>query len=379
MKTKSLTNIAVCSILLFTACVKSEQSVVEIDFEVTDKNMPVRASEFLDDSYDIIQLQNPSNESAIVSAEKYLFTEDRIFAVDRRGNKIVAFDRKGKFIGSTTKMQGKAKNEYISLWDASLDENNKLLYLYCDAPSCFQVLDYDLKYIKTIAFDYLPREFCIHNGKLYSLNVNLEKLSHYDLLCFDMGNLEEKPETLLSTDNAVPELSAGGKCITVGKDVAAVLPFDNNVYTIDDGAIKSVMRFDFGDLWNTAGTGKETDISDFMRKSMDTHWMMTNVTIGDSLVLFNTNRFHTFVADKRTHECDAYVAIDNDILILSLSRIKPSEGLPGKVIFDISAHSVMKYAEIVKNNGWKANDKLLAISETSDESSNPLIIIWKVK
>lgn len=365
----------------FTACHTVLEPVSDTSVSVSEQSNIIDASAVLDSTFRFIQLQNPTSESVLNDVEKYLFSSDRVFAVDRRGNKIVAFKQDGGFVASTAKMVGKSGKEYISLWDASLDETNKLLYVYCDAPSRFIVLDYDLQFVRAIDFNYMPREFCISGHKLYSLNVDRENLNHFDLLCFDLNALDGKPDVLLSTDDAFPELGTTGKCLTACDNyVTFVMPFDSKIYTISDGEVKSVMHMDFGSLWYDKIHNDEKNISDFQRMTQDRHWMMVNVVQGKSTVVFNTNRFHTFVADIATQTCGMYLGMRNDIIPLSTTRIIPTQGLPsGNVIFSVSDIAIKICADFLRKKGLTVDRDFGTAIDHHKEGDNPLLIIWKLK
>lgn len=66
-------------------------------------------------SYEIVALSDSVPEALIKFPDRILFAEDRIFVVDRFGNKVLMFDREGNFLKSTASMTGKGHNEYIRL------------------------------------------------------------------------------------------------------------------------------------------------------------------------------------------------------------------------------------------------------------------------
>ena len=95
--------------------------------------------------------------------------------MDRGGNKIIMYDRNGRFLKSTAKMEGRGHNEYIRVIDASIDEKDKKLYVHCDAPYQMMIFDLDLNLEKIIPMDYYMGEIAIEGNQLYGICYNEPK------------------------------------------------------------------------------------------------------------------------------------------------------------------------------------------------------------
>ena len=79
------------------------------------------------DSFNSIKPESATNDAIITNIERVLGINDRFFVVDRIGNKIIAYDKDGKFINSTTRLQGRGKGEYIRISDATIDTDDNLI------------------------------------------------------------------------------------------------------------------------------------------------------------------------------------------------------------------------------------------------------------
>lgn len=108
------------------ACSHSPQSeeAPPVLVEIHDYNYSLDFSSFLN-LHKIIGLSAPKQEAFVKDIERLLFADNRIFVMDRSGNKVVMFDGEGNFLKSTANMVGRGHSEYLRVIDASLDEKDK--------------------------------------------------------------------------------------------------------------------------------------------------------------------------------------------------------------------------------------------------------------
>jgi hypothetical protein len=96
--------------------------------EISSDNFSM--TDIIDSSY-FIPLE-ANDESLIKAIDKIVFDYDKIFVLDKQGNnKILVFDRQGKFVSSIGKI-GKGPGEYIEISDFCLDTQDKMIYLLCE-------------------------------------------------------------------------------------------------------------------------------------------------------------------------------------------------------------------------------------------------------
>ena len=110
-------------------------------------------------SYEIVALSDSVPEALIKFPDRILFAEDRIFVVDRFGNKVL----------STASMTGKGHNEYIRLMDAAMDKEGRTLYVHCDAPYQIMVFDFDLNLKEVVQTDYYMDEMVADGRFIYGI------------------------------------------------------------------------------------------------------------------------------------------------------------------------------------------------------------------
>lgn len=190
-----LSNILVSFImgLISISCTPSKH-LNNIKVELFDNGHTLTFSSFLEE-YKIISLSSNTSEAMIKYPDRLLFFGNRIFVMDRGGNKIIMYDRNGKFLKSTAQMVGRGRNEYIRVIDASIDEKDKKLYVHCDAPYQMMIFDLNLNLEKTIPMDYYMGEIAIEGNQLYGICYNEPKDGGgYSFVTVNKNDLKKNPQ-----------------------------------------------------------------------------------------------------------------------------------------------------------------------------------------
>ena len=374
---KNLVQIAVF-ITLLTACSSSRMLDYQ-DVSLVNYNVPLHTDSVFTSRYRFVKFQNKGNESVIIGIERLLCAEERIFVMDRKGNHLLAFDQDGTFLKSTKSMIGRGKNEYISIFDATIDPTERRIYAYCDAPCKLMVFDYDLNVIENIDFKTFTWELSVDDKYLYILSPDLKNGSVIRLMRFDKKNLKGAATEIVSTHSAIHELGTQGKSLVHSGDCFFAMPFEQMIYRIKDGEIVNSYKVGFRDSWFEKD-GNNTGLSDFMRINRDKHWMITNICTSNSSLLFNTNKYHAFVLNLRTNVCASYKGIVDDHYIPISSRLIPTDGLYGQAVYEINPESIKKYLEKVADDDKRHYDSdLVKLALEYSRDNNPTICIWSIK
>ena len=185
----------------------------------------------------IIPLSAPTADAQIREVERVMFARDRIFVMDRRGNKVLAFDGSGRFVASTAPLMGRGHNEYIRVIDATVDCDSGLVYAFCDAPYCVMVLDFNLRLKRKTDLGFYLSEVAQDSRYVYGLQRSGEGKTGSRIVAIDKRRPESAPRTVLQTEKGVMGvLTTAGKSLTnFGDTVLACLPHDNIVYMLHDG------------------------------------------------------------------------------------------------------------------------------------------------
>lgn len=366
--------------LVSTSCTTSEQSS-NIEVKLFNSENPLTLSSFLK-GYEIIALSSDTSEAIIQYPDRLLFSDNRIFVMDRGGNKIIMYDRNGNFLKSTAKMVGRGHNEYIRVIDASIDEEAKKLYVHCDAPYQMMIFDLNLNLEEIIPMNYYMGEIAIDGNQLYGICYNAPKDGGgYRFISVNKTNLSKEPTILFSFENAIIGRWTLGKSLTYCNDgVYVCLPFDTKIYKFKDETIIEEYNMDFGEkgLIEHPVT-KDMRPRWFDKNYRDINWSIVNMTESDSTLLFNTNQAYAFIMNKNQNKCSGHLNFENDILPISCVRIIPAQGLSNKVIYFTMPSSIENMLEHAKKKNKVLPPAIAEIEQKFNPDGNPLIILWDIK
>lgn len=111
----------------------------------------------------------------------------------------------------------------------------------------------------------------------------------------------------------------------------------------------------------------------------DLNWSIVNMTVSDSVMLFNTNREYAFMVNTDRKSGGGYLNFHNDMLPFSFSRIIPTGGLPGTVVYrpfaETIAETLKQYREKMARfplscKRWSGSSIPTAIRSSSCGKSN---------
>lgn len=337
-----------------------------------------KSSTFLDSCLMTVALDDTEHDAIIKKISRLIFTGNRIIVIDRHGNKMVAFDKSGRFIASTSRNIGNGHNEYIRIADAAIDRSKGMVYAFCDAPYCVMLYDTDLKLKGKTPLDYYLTDIGMDEKYVYGIRHNDD--TGTELIAIDKKDLSSKPLVLYTCNNTVAGLFGFGKSIIpVDGGILACLPFDNTIHLIKNGIIEESMTIDFGKHW-ASDLSKGYDYNQFLKKNDNKDWMIQNFAWSGSVMLFNTNMYHSYMVDIDNKACYAYSYLDNDITPFMTSEITPADGMPNCVAYELSTKSMAEYAKYAESRGpSKTSTHAYHIAKKYMDNGNPIIAICKIK
>lgn len=366
--------------IIFISCQRMNYTKNEKDIyvDMVKNENSLAFSSFLN-GYKAIVLSNNVPDALIENPDRLLFTDNRIFVMDRSGNKVLMFDGSGKFLRSTANRVGKGHNEYIGVMDAALDEKDGKLYVQCDAPYQMMVFDLDLNLEKVIPMDDYMREIAVDDDYIYGICYNDQGKEGYRLVVTDKHHPETKATTVISYENVISGRWTSGKslmpCASGG--VYVCLPFDTHIYKVKEGEIVESFNMDFGAeglIENPISKGATPQWFD--RNCRDLNWSIVNMTGNDSIMIFNTNREYAFIMDMYRSECKGYLNWYNDLLPFSCSRIIPTSGIKNRIVYLLYSGSIVDALKQAEKKAAPLSPVLRDIKEKFDPNGNPLIIVW---
>lgn len=371
------------SIINLTSCKDSHQKQSnEIKVEFGESDNYIEASTIFEKDYQASLLENPIKESSVGGIDRVLFADDKIVIVDRMANKLVLFGNDGKYITSTFNMVGQGANEYVHLSDATLDENEKKIYLYCDAPYQIMVFDYNLKFERIIKLDFLAFEIAVSGDYIYLTRHNTDTGALFDLYCLSKLHPKQEPTLILKgVPGAKGVRGIGKSLIASGDDVYLSFPFDNKIHRLKNGKVVDTYTFDFGSKSIVDEDIKGMSSRQFISEYGKHIWSLSNICATDSHLYFTSSSSPgIFIFDIKENKCIAYNDFFNDILPVFSSLTIPSQGKPGHFVYNSSQRMVEDYLNYLQEHPEvEHNSTVINILEQYDEDSNPLIVPWKIK
>ena len=369
--------------LATSSCSKSRKDVddsqrISESIKVHFVEQPLRASEFLKENK-VIYLSSENDDALMANVDRLLVGDDRYFVLDRRTNKLMAFDEQGKFINSTSSYIGEGPDSYLRVIDAAIDNKSQKVYVHCDAPYCMMIFNMDLKLEKKINMDYYMLEIADDDKYLYGIRARYATDFGNELIALDKRDLSAEPTVMLEYSNVVNGAGSIGKSLTsYGDGINVCLPFDNVIYQISDKEIVTCYPLDFGKNGADYSDIKDMTVNQFYNSPYrEKIWSIVNVYSSESTLFFGCNRLYSFVLNHNSKECIGFSSWRNDFMPYSATKTLPVDGVDGAFAYLWPSSYVVAYKNYVSEE--KLDAKMKKILDGYKEEDNPLIVICKMK
>ena len=126
------------ALLFASSCSEARKNVddssrISESVKVNFVKQPLRGSQILKDSK-VIFLSSNHEEALIANVDRLLVGDDRYIVMDRRTNRLMAFNGQGEFVASTSRYIGEGPDNYVRIIDAAIDNNTKKVYSEQNSP-----------------------------------------------------------------------------------------------------------------------------------------------------------------------------------------------------------------------------------------------------
>lgn len=188
-----------------------------------------------------------TDESILGGIRKVVLSEDFIFVQDKsnRGG-IYTFDRNGKFLYRIGN-QGQGPEECLALFDFSINEKDKLIYLLDQPRGKILVFTFDNQFVKSIPMNYYASLFEYQDGLFYLYTEHpLFCDPLYSLVIKDMnGELIGKHYHILND----AEKRHTHNCIFRKRenDILFAQDMNDSVFVLSDGKLSPLYYIDYKD------------------------------------------------------------------------------------------------------------------------------------
>jgi hypothetical protein len=154
MKNKLLTKICItgCFCIIFACHEKvNEQDYIVIDLENTANNKGFDGLTLNDISSNIRIIPTETNDSVLFSSIR-ITGESKESLITHTRDAVYSINKKTGKVSCLLKKQGQGPGEYSNVFDVTVDESNKVLYVYSTAPKT-NMYDFSGNFIKSIKND----------------------------------------------------------------------------------------------------------------------------------------------------------------------------------------------------------------------------------
>lgn len=234
------------------------ESIPITDFETYNG----RFSEFVE-AVEMIPLEF-TDESILGEIKKVVLSEDFIFVMERFNSAgIYTFDRSGKFlyrIGS----RGQGPEECADVDDFSINEKDRLIYIYDSVRKKVFVFSFDNEFIKTIPMDYSATNMEYQDGLFYLYREDARYgVPLYSLVIKDInGDLVEKYYPM-------SDLPKSHDCVFCKRenDILFAQDMNDSVFVLSGGKLSPLYYIDYKD--RSMAPEDRRDIKHDVRRSID--------------------------------------------------------------------------------------------------------------
>ena len=221
-----------------------------------------RFSEFAE-AVEMIPLEF-TDESILGEIKKVVLSEDFIFVMERFNSAgIYTFDRNGKFlyrIGS----RGQGPKECADVDDFSINEKDRLIYIYDSVRKKVFVFSFDNEFIKTIPMDYSATNMEYQDGLFYLYREDARYgVPLYSLVIKDInGDLVEKYYPM-------SDLPKSHDCVFCKRenDILFAQDMNDSVFVLSGEKLSPVYYIDYKD--RSMAPEDRMDIKHDVRRSID--------------------------------------------------------------------------------------------------------------
>ena len=221
-----------------------------------------RFSEFVE-AVEMIPLEF-TDESILGEIKKVVLSEDFIFVMERFNSAgIYTFDRSGKFlyrIGS----RGQGPEECADVDDFSINEKDRLIYIYDSVRKKVFVFSFDNEFIKTIPMDYSATNMEYQDGLFYLYREDARYgVPLYSLVIKDInGDLVEKYYPM-------SDLPKSHDCVFCKRenDILFAQDMNDSVFVLSGEKLSPVYYIDYKD--RSMAPEDRMDIKHDVRRSID--------------------------------------------------------------------------------------------------------------
>jgi hypothetical protein len=207
-----------------------------------DNNILLSMSDFVD-KVDIIPLE--FNKDCILSEiRKIVIHNNNLFLIESGGPKtIYRFDTQGNFLNKIGS-HGQGPQEFIELFDFSLNENDQIVYLLDNAKQAILCFDFDGQFIERIRINQYASRLEYKDGLFYLFSDNPPVGD--DLYNLTVRNMKGEIEKMYFASKGYSRGFSRNTFTKTQDNLFFKQPMSDTICSLDETSLKNAFFFDFG-------------------------------------------------------------------------------------------------------------------------------------
>lgn len=330
----------------------------------------------------LLGTQREENRTQDLHIGRVLLTQNKLYIMDDKRNRILMFNNEGLFLKSTTDMAEKTSGKHLKIQDAALDTQSQKLYTYCNEPCQIMVFDLNLNVEKIIPMTTPLLEIGLDGSCLYAIRTSKEGGS-CEFVVFDKNKLKDTPSVLwkqagIPSGKQTPRKAfiLSGKSLSPSEyGTYASLPQSNRICQIRNGKITTTYDLYFG--------------GQIPQSTSSTSYNIYNICVSDSFLIFNTDSSMSwFILNRKTGKCITDEKLHNDVCIGSNFQLIPVQGADNGMAYDMPAVFVSQTLQHLKKHKEEFEQfgqmKLYCpylpyLEKDIIPSDSPMLYLWEIK
>lgn len=323
-----------------------------------------------------------TDESLIGRIERIAKLEGNYYVLDRQTNRVLVFDNEGRYLRTIGRIGG-GEGEYVSLRDMAIDTYDQKIWLLVE-PSALLCYRLDGSFEKKLPLKGFANALAVDKRYIYLNNSTYvdDQQQPYSLTLVDKKDGTQE-DILPTVKEIAPYCYSRGSVFAPSRDhILYARRFDDNIYQLADGKIEATTPVEWNELrFPDSEKDKQWECSDLNKFCWNGKhvYSLTDMRENDSLMLFRTNLFGSFVLYKQKNQIVRYGSIEQSDLHIPLPNYQPVEGEDGEVFFVYPAHRLEELNAMLKKRGTLLPESYARLFSTLDSEANPLIFRYTLK
>lgn len=360
-------------ILLLCSCQK-ETDVPTISIDTNKKEIADISKYF--NKREVVFLET-TDQSLLGGISKIIRFENVIYILDKIGNRVVAFDKNGKYLADIHS-SGRGPQEYRQLSSFTINEKARELIIHADRPGKLLIYDLDCRFKYEQPYTTQSTDMVFDNDQLILSNLSCDQ--NEPLFTFLKSKNGTKPEIHTSSFkiNISSECYTTGTIVLKSERISFARRFENTIYSLDKEEVVPRYQLDFGKQ-NLPEylKSKSSDNEEFWNEIKNNRYIFSIADIKETphRIIFRTNQAGIFILNKDSLQAN-YVSYfkDKELGLTSLGFFVSVEEASNKMICFENSMTILNI--VLENQKDGVSTWFIDKVKSMSEDENPVLTFY---